>query len=296
MNTTVQMSVINPNEPLYQQALTEVHQIAHQHQENFARWLWIFSKEVRQDLMILYAFCRYADNLADANEPAEERLQHLENFEKNFARAAEKIPKPIFLIAVEELIQRRKLPKKEFHDLLYAFKLDQLRSQWESLDQLLEYSQYSANPVGRLVLGILAPQLLKSPYLEGSDDICTGLQLVNFWQDVVRDFQNHRIYLPQDYLHRYHVTNEQIQFRSVTDSFRQMMQALCNFTEQKFHAGRIAFRTVRGTVGFLIDWFATSGLQLLKEIKRKNYDTLTERPVLKTHHRIQSAFYSLLRI
>lgn len=292
----VLISVIDQRSPQYQAINQEISEIVHQHRENFARWLWFFSKPIQRDLMILYSFCRYADNLADCSLSPEERLKRLEDFEQNFLSVNSITPKPLFLIAVEDLIQRRNLPREEFLSLLTAFKQDQLVWNWESLQALLQYSENSANPVGRLVLGILQPNLLKPPYIEASNHICTALQLVNFWQDVARDFENHRVYLPQDYREKYQVTLEQLEQRQATESFRLMMKELCDFTEKKFITGRQVFRNLNGAIGFFIDWFAVSGLLLLKEIRKQNYDTLTRRPKLGTYRRIQSIFQCLLRI
>lgn len=283
-------------ESLFDQSILEVQQIASNHRENFSRWMWFFSKQTKQDLQILYAFCRYADHLADEDRPNDERLRRLIDFEENFIKAREKQPSPTFLLRVVELIDRRNLPEIEFLNLLSAFKQDQVVRDWQRFDELLAYSKNSANPVGRLVLGIVQPSLLTDPFLQASDDICTGLQLVNFWQDVSRDFENQRIYLPRELREKFSVTEEQIEHRVVTDSYRSLIKELCQQTELKFQAGRKIFRNVPGVIGFFVDWFATSGLQLLRQIEKQQYDTLSHRPTISKLNRIKAAAQSFLRI
>ena len=100
---------------------------------------------------------------------------------------------PVF-VALGDTIRKFNIPPDPFVHLLVAFRQDQQVTRYETFDHLLNYCRYSANPVGRLILHLGECGTAEREVL--ADSICTGLQLANFWQDVARDWDRGRIYLP----------------------------------------------------------------------------------------------------
>ncbi|MDK9700854.1 MAG: squalene/phytoene synthase family protein [bacterium] len=278
-----------------QTALAEVLRIAAAHRENFARFTWWLPKQARYDLLTLYAYCRTADDAADLPGSAAFRTDKLDDIEQNLHAALANKSAPSFYPAVAELIVRRTLPVEQFQYLLDAFRRDQIVTDWESLSDLIEYSEHSANPVGRLVLRILAPEQVNNSVDQASDYVCTALQLVNFWQDVQRDFASGRIYLPRDRREHFGVTKNVLQTGIATAGYRDLLRELCDDTRQRFETGRKGLTQLHGGVGFTIDWFATSGMRLLRKIELSDFDTLSQRLVVSKLDRGLAALQSLLR-
>src|SRR5258708_18408847 len=100
------------------------------------------------------------------------------------------------MVALQETIHQFHIPRDPFVDLLFAFEQDQLVKRYQTFEQLLGYCRYSANPVGRLVLYLCEAFGPEQALL--SDHVCTALQLANFWQDVARDFDIGRVYIPEE--------------------------------------------------------------------------------------------------
>jgi len=190
-------------------ALAYCRRLARAHEENFPVLTALVPRDWRDDFAAVYAFCRWADDLADetgAGARAHERSLALlawwrEELEACFAGHARH---PVF-VALRASVERRELPKRAFLDLIDAFEQDQRVTRYESWDALLGYCQRSADPVGRLVLAIGIPPERRTTtggwdeILRASDAICSALQLTNFWQDVRRDLlERDRVYLPTD--------------------------------------------------------------------------------------------------
>lgn len=190
-------------------AIAYCRRLARTHEENFPVLTALVPRDWRDDFAAVYAFCRWADDLADetgAGPRAHERSLALlawwrEELEACFAGRARH---PVF-VALRASAEHRELPKRAFLDLIAAFEQDQRVTRYASWEGLLGYCQRSADPVGRLVLSIgIAPER-RTPadgwdkIVRASDAVCTALQLTNFWQDVRRDWLDRdRVYLPTD--------------------------------------------------------------------------------------------------
>ena len=168
--------------------------LAHSHYENFTVVSWLLPRRLRQHFYNVYSYCRWADDLADEPGDPAKSLALLDWWEKELRDCyAGKFRHPVF-VALAETIRRFEIPIDPFVDLLVAFRQDQRVHCYDNLAQLTEYCRYSANPVGRLILYLGKCHSPERAQL--SDSICTGLQLANFWQDVARDYEMGRVYLP----------------------------------------------------------------------------------------------------
>ncbi|PYR68770.1 MAG: squalene synthase HpnC, partial [Acidobacteria bacterium] len=183
--------------------------VARAHYENFPVASWLLPRHMRPHVAALYAFARAADDFADEGDlPAGARVQLIDGWERRLFHAARSLDAPwpaspgepretpeIF-IALRESIRALSLPVSHFEALLSAFRQDVTVMRYRTWDQMMQYCQRSANPVGRLVLRIAG---YDNPNLDAaSDAMCAALQLANFWQDLKIDFDRGRLYLPQD--------------------------------------------------------------------------------------------------
>jgi squalene synthase HpnC len=184
---------------------------------------------------------------------------------------------PVF-VALAETIRACDIPKQPFADLLVAFRQDQNVMRYKTMDDVLEYCRYSANPVGRLVLyacGYRAPEMFLL-----SDFTCTALQLANFWQDVSSDYLRGRIYLPLDDMQRYGVDENTIARREPTAEFRELMRFEVDYARQLFEKGLPLIPMVDRELALDLDLFSRGGLEILRAIEQRQYDVLSMRPVI----------------
>src|SRR3954463_932076 len=171
--------------------------------ENFPVASLAFPRELRPHIRALYAYARLVDILGDELEGGPEaRLAALDELEREVDAAYRGAATWPVLVELQPTIREFDLPREPFARLIEANRIDQRISKYESWDDVKWYCVHSADPVGRLVLGVLR-RLDDAQAVAWSDDVCTGLQLVNFLQDVPRDYAMGRIYLPREVRERF---------------------------------------------------------------------------------------------
>ena len=213
--------------------------LARRHYENFTVVSWLLPWRLRQHFYNVYAYCRWADDLADEPGDPQQSLSLLDWWEKELRDCyAGTTRHPVF-VALADTIRRYSIPIDPFIDLLVAFRQDQRVRRYDDLGQLTQYCRYSANPVGRLILYLGKCHTPERAQL--ADSICTGLQLANFWQDVARDWDMGRVYLPAADRARFGYDDEMFARREVNDAFRRLMAAEVDLAE-----GHLAARIAAG--------------------------------------------------
>ena len=215
------------------EAYAECRRIALGHEENFSVASWLLPKELRPHVYAAYAYCRGVDDLGDEAEG--DRLVLLDEWEAELRRCfAGEATDPRF-VALAETVRECGLSIEPFEHLIDANRRDQLVSRYENFDELLEYCTYSANPVGRIVLKVFGYDDEERQAL--SDETCTALQLANFWQDVARDFDKGRVYIPQEDMRHFGVSEGDVAERRATDGFRELIRFQVARTRVYFRAG-----------------------------------------------------------
>ena len=254
--------------------------LATKHYENFHVATFFLPAALRPHFHSVYAFCRTSDDLGDeiADTATATRLlaQWRAMLHECFAEP-ELSRHPVF-VALQPTIVACSLPIEPFDDLISAFEQDQSHTHHESLESLEAYSRYSANPVGRLVL--LVSGYRSEELFQLSDDICTGLQLANFYQDVVEDDARGRRYIPADAMQRFGVTDEQIHERRFDAEFRVMMQFLVDDARARLTRGHRIVSMVDRDLAATLSLFVKGGHAILDAIAAQGYDTLRARPVV----------------
>lgn len=255
--------------------------LAETHYENFHVATFFLPRSLRPHFHSVYAFCRTSDDLGDEVGDTALASQLLAEWRgmlhQSFATPAES-RHPVY-VALQPTVVACELPREPFDDLITAFEQDQVYPHHASLATLEHYSRYSANPVGRLVLllaGYREPEMLAL-----SDEICTGLQLANFYQDIVPDLvERNRRYLPADAMERFGVSDAQIRERRFDAGFRAMMVFLVEDARARLLRGRRLVSLVEPDLSTTLDLFVKGGLAILDAIAAQDYNTLQSRPVV----------------
>lgn len=246
------------------------------HYENFPVASLLLPAPLRKPVEVIYRFARSADDIADeGNDPPQTRLQKLNDYRAQLAAPST----PLFH-DVEKTIREHGLPVQLFADLLDAFTQDVIRKHYEDFPQLMEYCRRSANPVGRLLLHLF--KRTSDLELAQSDAICTALQLINHWQDVDVDYvKDHRVYLPQDDMARFGVSERHLRERICDPAWQALMKFQVERTRNLIMEGAPLGRALPGRVGLEIRATVQGGLRILEKIERVGYDVFRRRPVLK---------------
>ena len=250
--------------------------VTRSHYENFTVVSWLLPRALVPHFQAVYAYCRWADDLADETGGGVAALDLLDWWRQELQGCYEgECTHPVF-IALRDTIRNFSIPAKPFLDLLIAFEQDQRVPKYDTFDQLLGYCANSANPVGQLVLYLF--DTCDDAKAKLSDDICTGLQLANFWQDVARDFEKGRIYLPREDRERFGVSDEQIGAKRFDGAFRDLIQFEVQRTWGFFERGRPLLALLPRQARVDVQLFILGGEAVLRANEKQDYDVLTSRP------------------
>ncbi len=267
--------------------------LATRHYENFHIVSFLLPKRLHQDFYNVYAFCRWADDLGDEIGDTGESLRLLTWWREQLrAMYAGEVSHPVF-IALSPTVVRHALPLEPFDHLIQAFEQDQRVTRYRDWDELMVYCRYSANPVGRLVLGLCGYS--DSARFLLADATCTALQLANFWQDVIVDLEKARVYLPLSLLEKHAYTLDELHARQFTPAFRGVMRDAVEYARRLFHQGLPLSRMVDKRLALDLDLFSRGGLRILDKIERQGFDVLSRRPSITKSERVGILIGSLLR-
>ncbi|MGH9740711.1 MAG: squalene synthase HpnC [Candidatus Acidiferrales bacterium] len=255
--------------------------LATHHYENFNVVSWLLPRHLHQHFYNVYAYCRWSDDLGDEVPDHARALALLDAWEQELQLIYEPEgsgPSHPVLIALGETIRAKAIPVEPFADLLRAFRQDQTVSRYATWDDVLDYCVYSANPVGRLVLYVCGYRDEERQRL--SDYTCTALQLANFWQDVSRDLEKGRIYIPISALAAHGLTDAEIVERKFDQRYVQLMKELVARARGLFVAGLPLARMVDKNLRVDIELFSRGGMSILDGIEKSGYNTMQQRPAL----------------
>jgi len=251
------------------------------HYENFPVASILLPRRLRKPVAAIYHFARAADDIADEGDlPDEERLRQLDEFRAELARIDEnEMPlTPLFNNLAAE-IRQHALPLQPFYDLLDAFSQDVVKKRYANFGELLDYCRRSANPVGTLLLHLYEEATPVN--IAYSDAICTSLQLINFWQDVPKDYAIGRIYLPLDDMAQFGVSEEQIAQGIADDTWCALMQFQVDRAREMMLHGRPLGSILTGRIGLEMRMIIAGGLRIIDKLENAQYDMFRQRPVLR---------------
>jgi squalene synthase HpnC len=266
-------------------ALAYTRWLATHHYENFHVVSFLLPKRLHQDFYNVYSFCRWADDLGDEIGDPKESLKLLAWWRRDLHAmyASGIVTHPVF-VALKGTEERFDLPRSLFDDLITAFERDQTITRYNNFEELFDYCRYSANPVGRLVLGLCG---YRDPERQAlSDATCTALQLANHWQDVTVDLLKDRVYLPLDVMERHGYPLEALLTRSFDGRFRDAMQEAVEVARRLFLQGLPLAGMVDRRLAIDLDLFSRGGLKVLDKIVQQDYNVLSARPAVSKLERV----------
>ena len=254
--------------------------LATHHYENFGVVSWLLPRHLHQHFYNVYAYCRWSDDLGDEIADRARALELLDAWEEDLRhcwRHGEEPSHPV-MIALRETVRAKHTPLRLYVDLLRAFRQDQKTQRYATWKDVLGYCGYSANPVGRLVLHLCDYRDEERQRL--SDCTCTALQLANFWQDVSRDLEKGRIYIPLEELSGHGLTEADIIARRFDSRYVALMKSVISRTRELFDAGMPLAQRVDPDLRTDIELFSRGGIAILDAIETSGYNTLSHRPSL----------------
>lgn len=251
------------------------------HYENFPVASILLPRHLRHAVEVIYNFARQADDFADEGTLTDtQRLAYIADFRAELNTiAADKTPRTPLFRDLAEIVHLHHLPLQLFHDLLDAFAQDVIKKTYDNFYELQNYCKRSANPIGALLLhlyGAATPQNLTY-----SNAICSALQLINFWQDIEKDFAIGRIYLPQDEMVRFHVSISHIAKHRVDESWQQLMQFQVRRSRDMMNSGAPLGNILKGRIGLEMRLIIAGGNRILDKLEAANFDMYRSRPVLR---------------
>jgi squalene synthase HpnC len=270
--------------------------LARNHYENFTVASLLLPRHLIRHFHNVYAYCRWADDLADEAGGGVHALNLLRWWREELLNCYNGRPTHPVMIALQDTIRRFHIPAEPFLDLLFAFEQDQFVKRYRTFPHLLGYCRYSANPVGRLVLYL--GETFTPEKAELSDRICTALQLANFWQDVARDFAIGRVYLPEEDQARFGYPEADLAAQRFTPAFADLVRFEVDRTRDLFYRGMPLVEMVPGTLQADVELFIRGGLAILRKIEQCGYNVWTRRPVLARWEKgllMAGAFWRRLR-
>jgi phytoene synthase len=251
------------------------------HYENFPVGSLLLPPRLREPVAVIYRFARTADDFADeGDDPPERRLEKLNNFTTKLRMLERReVPDDPLFEKLFKVIEEHALPLGLFEDLLSAFRQDVRKKRYENYAEVLDYCRRSANPIGRLLLHLFK-QTTESN-LQRSDAICSALQIINFWQDVRIDHAKDRIYLPQDEMRSFGVTEAHLREGRCDEAWKELMAFQCNRARQLMLEGSSLEDSLKGRIRLEIAVTIQGGLRILEKLAQAGYDMFRRRPVLK---------------
>ena len=251
------------------------------HYENFPVASILLPARLRRPIAAIYRFARGADDIADEGEASDqERLQGLAAYRAEIDRiAAGQAPVDAAFAELAEVIECWRLPPQLFRDLLDAFAQDVVQKRYDDYPQLLDYCRRSANPVGRLLVHLA--DRASDDNLRRSDCICSALQLINFWQDIAIDWQKGRVYLPQDDLARFGITEAQLADFRWDERWAALLAFQTDRARALMREGAPLVHELPGRLGWEIRLTVQGGLAILEKIDRVRGDVFAHRPLLR---------------
>jgi squalene synthase HpnC len=296
MNLSAELAHYGPKSagppPSLDEARAYCRRLAHGHYENFTVVSRLFPRHLRPHLCHVYAYCRWADDLADEPVAGHAPLALLDWWEGELDRMfAGKVTHPVF-IALSETIKTFDLPRQPLADLLAAFRRDQTQNRYETLDDLLTYCAKSANPVGRMVLAL--SRVATDENVRLSDSICTGLQLANFWQDVRRDYMRGRIYVPQNVCRAHGWDENRFAAGKCDGAFRKLLADLVETADEFLRRGTPLIQNVGRDLRLPVRTFISGGQAVLAAIRRADYDVWSRRPTVSRLTKLRLLVTALL--
>jgi squalene synthase HpnC len=267
--------------------------IVREHHENFPVASRFVPEALRRHVWAVYAFARTADDIADEPAWAGRRAEALDEFEDLLLAAYHGQAEHPLFIALADTVERRDIPIVPLQDLLTAFRMDLNARRYSTFEALRGYTRYSAEPVGQILLYIFD---YRDPVLHNyANDIATALELTHFLQDLPVDLSRGRLYVPEEDLRHFGVSEDDLRGSRCTAAFRDMMRFEVARARALFQRGRPLTTRLGRDLGFELNLIWQGGVTILDKIDAADGDVLSRRPRLRTIDKVRMVARSAAR-
>jgi squalene synthase HpnC len=269
--------------------------LAKSHYENFPVASFLLPKKLREPVALIYAFARKADDFADEGDLLpEERLALINGFKEELDRIDQNAqPNSDLFTALQEIINKHNLPIQAFYDLLDAFSQDVTKTRYQDFGEVISYCRRSANPIGRLMLRLYEADTPQN--IGMADAICSALQITNFLQDIAIDIQKNRIYLPQDEMQKYKITEAQIIRGDTSGTWSLFMEFEINRARKLLQSGAPLGLALPGRIGLEMRMIIAGGERILKKLHQCHGNVFEFRPKLNIKDWLYIAYRALVK-
>ncbi len=265
------------------------------HYENFPVASFLLPSDQKLKIKLIYWFARTADDIADEGHiPAEKRIDLLNQFEGEFLKSLNHSSEISYMNQLGKVVISDKLSPELFLKLLSAFKQDVTKNRYFNFEEILNYCNRSANPVGRLVLELF--KYSNEELMNYSDKICTSLQLINFIQDTQIDLKKNRLYYPLSEFQDFQITEQDFFKLNFNPSMREYIKFNVNRAQDLMNQGKPLLNFLKGRLAIEIKWTILGGEEILKKIKKADFNVMTVRPTISKFDYSKIFIRSLLRL
>ncbi len=293
--TKMNLTVSKDTDPVASQAVSENHLtdvLAEKAQrENFNVVSKLLPEGIKEHLTNIYNYCRYIDDIGDLS--LGKREENLRSAEQDLKEALDGATSNKIFSAITTTVKKTSAPEKNLFDLIEANFMDQTIKKYDTFEQLCDYCQLSANPVGRLVLAAFGAYNDENAKL--SDLICTSLQIIEHLQDIAEDYAEGRIYLPKEDLEKFHVEESMLEGKArtskaksklfeldfnrdvpaITDELKRLLSFECGRARQLMLEGSPLLNALPSVAAKVaIAGFIGGGLAQLEAIEKSNYNVI----------------------
>lgn len=267
--------------------------VSRSHYENFTVVSFLLPRRLIRHFHAVYAYCRWSDDLADETAGGQRALDLIAWWRGELLSCYGGTPRHPVTVALRETVRRFSIPPEPFLNLLVAFEQDQRVKRYDTFEQLLGYCRNSANPVGHLVLYLFG--CFDADRARLSDDVCTGLQLANFWQDVARDRAIGRVYLPAEDLRRFGYADADLDANRFTPAFADLMRFEVARARGFFDRGERLLPLLPREARVDVDLFIRGGRAILRAVERIGYDVWKQRPEVGKREKVRLMLGTVVR-
>jgi squalene synthase HpnC len=264
------------------------------HYENFSVVTWLTPRPLRPAFRSIYAFCRWSDDLGDEVGDPTRSKQLLAWWRGELRALYDGNARHPVMVALAPTVEEFSIPIEPFEALISAFEQDQVVTEYQTFDQLLDYCRRSANPVGHLVLYLA--RCFDPVNASLSDSTCTALQLANFWQDVARDLAIGRIYLPLEDREAFGYPVVDLRSLRFSPEFARLMKFEVDRTRPLFEQGRPLIDRMPRGLAVDVDLFSRGGQAILDRIEGQGFDVLSRRPEVGKLAKLGLLLRTLIRL
>lgn len=270
--------MLNRSNPL--NVVEESLAFSQQHYENFPVASVLLPKHLRYPISLIYTFARRADDFADEGTlTSEQRLHLLNEFKVQLDRIRDRqTSDSAFFNALGEMIRQHALPLSPFYDLLDAFSQDVVKTRYADFDEVMHYCQRSANPIGRLLLHLYGEATPTN--LAYADQICSALQLINFYQDIAIDLQKNRIYLCQQEMRDFAISEAELGAQATNQNWQDFFMFNLQRAADMLEAGKPLGRILQGRIGLEMRLIIAGGERMIAKLRQCHGDVFQHRTKL----------------